>query len=112
FSTSVIFHVVVLTFLLALPMIFTEGLAERFNYVPLAVLPDRQILEPYWLDQPPSKPTPRATEKILPSPSKLVQPVTEPPLVVAKQPEPAKIEVSVPNVNTIPDSLNLANKTS
>jgi TonB family protein len=93
FSTSVIFHIVLITFLAIVPMIFTETLKVKYDVVLLAPPPERKILEvtPY------RKPTPKPVER---PPEKLVAPPPKKPfLAEVKQPEPPKLaEVKLPEV--------------
>ena len=94
FSTSVVVHIILVTVLVLVPLIFTETMKMKYDVVLIAPpLPEKQVLEvtPY------RRPTPKPVER---PPEKFVAPPPRKPLVAeVKPPEPPKLaEVKLPEV--------------
>jgi hypothetical protein len=94
FSTSVVVHIILITVLVLLPLIFTETMKLKYDVVLIAPpIPQKQVLEvtPY------RQPTPKPVER---PPEKLVAPPPRKPLLAdIKPPEPPKVaEVKLPEV--------------
>jgi TonB family protein len=104
--TSVVCHAALLLAILAVPMIFPEKLRVRFESIPLAPPPTKQVVEVKHLRQPPMKPTPPPPVKLVIETPKLSMPAAERVIAAIKAPEPAKI----PEVK-LPDAPPVANKT-
>ena len=94
FSTSVVVHIILITVLVLLPLIFTETMKLKYDVLLIAPpMPQKQVLEvtPY------RRPTPKPVER---PPEKLVAPPPRKPLLAEiKPPEPPKLaEVKLPEV--------------
>jgi TonB family protein len=94
FSTSVVVHIVLITVLVLIPLIFTETMKVKYEVVLIEPpMPQKQILEvtPY------RQPTPKPVER---PPEKLVAPPPRKPLLAEiKPPEPPKLaEAKLPEV--------------
>src|SRR5438093_3765301 len=97
-SMSLVIHAVLLTILLAIPLIFTEAMRVHFNTVMIAPpMPKKEVLEVTHYKEPPQA-KPKIEPKkdlVAPPPPKPV--LTEPPK--PKPPEPPKLaEVKLPEV--------------
>ncbi len=94
FSTSVVVHIVLITVLVLIPLIFTETMKVKYDVVLLEPpLPEKQILEKTPYRQPPPKPVERPPEKLVAPPPK------KPLLAEIKPPDPPKLaEVKLPEV--------------
>ena len=93
---SIAVHIVLLTALLLIPLLFTDVIKIKYDTVLLAPPPpEKQILEVTPYRPPPPKPAPKPKPIIAPPPVKPI--VVKPPEV--KRPEPPKIaEVKIPEV--------------
>src|SRR5262245_29210612 len=71
FSTSVVVHIVLITVLVLIPLIFTESIKVKWDVVLIAPpLPEKKILEVTPYRQPPPKPVERPPEKLVAPPPK------------------------------------------
>src|SRR5437867_9028869 len=69
FSTSVVFHIVLVVVLVIVPLVFTESLKVKYDVVLIAPPPpERQILEVTHWKLPPPKPVERPPEKLVAPP--------------------------------------------
>src|SRR5262245_7834042 len=94
FSTSVVVHIILITVLVILPLVFTETMKVKYDVVLIAPpMPQKQVLEvtPY------RRPTPKPVER---PPEKLVAPPPRKPFLAdIKPPEPPKLaEAKLPEV--------------
>jgi TonB family protein len=94
FSTSVVVHIVLITVLVLIPLIFTETMRVKYDVVLIAPpMPEKKILEVTPYRQPTPKPIERPQEKLVAPPPK------KPLLAEIKPPEPPKLaEAKLPEV--------------
>jgi TonB family protein len=94
FSTSVVFHIVLIVVLVLIPLIFTETIRVKYDVVLIAPpLPRTQVLEVTTYRKPTPKPVERPPEKLVAPPPK------KPFLPEVKPPEPPKLaEAKLPEV--------------
>jgi TonB family protein len=94
FSTSVVVHIVLITVLVLIPLIFTETMKVKYDVVLIAPpMPEKKVLEVTPYRQPKPKPVERPPEKIV------APPPVKPLLAEIKKPEPPKLaEVKLPEV--------------
>src|SRR5262245_15208851 len=94
FSTSVVVHIVLITVLVLIPLIFTETMKVKYDVVLIApAMPDKHVREATHCRRPTPKPVERPQEKLVAPPPK------KPFLAEVKPPEPPKIaEAKLPEV--------------
>src|SRR5262245_57225508 len=86
FSTSVVVHIILITVLVVLPLIFTETMKVKYDVVLIAPpMPQKQVLEVTPYRQPKPKPVERPPEKFVAPPPR------KPLLADIKPPEPPRL---------------------